>query len=64
MTREEHCKQQAARQAVGHHRALGSTPKGGDAYADYSDMARVGFNLHVNQKREKETTATLPSDGC
>ena len=46
---EEHCKQQAARQAVGHH-----SPEGGDAYADYSDMACVWFYLHINHQEKKQ----------
>ena len=46
---EEHCKQQAVRQAVGH-----QSPKGGDACAYYSDMACVWLYLHIDNKEKKQ----------
>lgn len=46
---EEHCLQQAARQAVGHH-----FPKGGDAYANYSYMAYVWVYLYIDHKEKKQ----------
>jgi len=49
MRGEEHCKQQAARQAVGHH-----SPRGGDAYADYSDISCVRNYHHIEIDEEKQ----------
>ena len=49
MWEEEHCKQQAAWQAVGHH-----SLNGGDAYAYYSDMACVWCYIHINHKEKKQ----------
>ena len=46
---EEHCKQQAARQAVGHH-----SPEGGDAYAYYSDISCVRNYRYTEIDEEKQ----------
>ena len=49
MWAEEHCKQQAARQAVGHH-----SPRGGDAYAYYSDISCVWNYRYTEIDEEKQ----------